>query len=373
MKSMLGAIVGILLVPLLVIIFVVALLPSPKAEASCVSVKDAPGVQANVSGLPGGNVAGYEGEQLKNAALIVNAGKALDLPLYGQQVGVMTAMGESGLRVIDKGDAAGPDSRGLFQQRAAGWGSYGDRMDPTISSTNFFKAMAKVTGWESLTPTEAAHRTQRNADPNHYTKYWDAALKVVDAVSGAKGGSGSVDVGDRCNAGPISGGSTTGKDDYPWKDKGSWNHVGTASATNADTRFFYKECVDFAFWRLMQQTGNADVRPLPFNNFTFVPGRALGDAVQWHDTWLAKGWPVDNTPEVGAIAWFGPNLNLPEISTGAAGHVGVVMTVNPDGTVVVEEYNGQAAPRDHVYGHRMLKASLVTNYLHIPASAKKAA
>lgn len=374
MKKALTIVAVIILVPFLAVLIVVALIPAPKAEAACVSAKDAPGVEADVAGLPSGQVSGYGGVQLKNAALIVNAGKDLKLSLYGQQIGVMTAMGESSLTAIDSGDAAGPDSRGLFQQRGNGaWGSYSDRMDPTISATNFFKALMQVSGWEALTPTEAAHRTQRNADPNHYTKYWDAALKVVDAVTGAKVETASAPSKDRCAEGPTTGGHTSAKDDYPWKDKGSWNHVGADAAINPDTRFYFKECVDFAFWRVMQQTGNADKRPLPFNNFTFVPGRALGNAVEWRDTWLAKGWPVNHKPEVGAIAWFDGNRPGPETPTGPAGHVAVVMAINANGTVVVEEYNGQYPPNDHKYGQRTITAAQVDAFLHIPASAKKAA
>ena len=132
-------------------------------------------------------VAGYSGTQLVNAALIVNAGQALGVSVRGQTIGVMTAMGESSLTVIDYGDAAGPDSRGLFQQRDNGaWGSYADRMDPTTSATNFFRALITVPGWETLPPTIAAHRTQHNANPDHYTRYWDAAIAVVTALAGAQ-------------------------------------------------------------------------------------------------------------------------------------------------------------------------------------------
>ena len=42
------------------------------------------------------------------------------LSLRDQAIGVMTAMGEYSLQVLEYGDAAGPDSRGLFQQRANG-------------------------------------------------------------------------------------------------------------------------------------------------------------------------------------------------------------------------------------------------------------
>jgi hypothetical protein len=137
--------------------------------------------------VPAGPVAGYGGAQLVNAALIVNAGQTLGLSVRGQTIGVMTAMGESSLTAIDYGDAAGPDSRGLFQQRANGaWGSYADRMDPTTSATNFFRALMAVPGWETLPPTIAAHRTQRNANPDHYTRYWDPAIAVVNALAGAQ-------------------------------------------------------------------------------------------------------------------------------------------------------------------------------------------
>ena len=145
------------------------------------------GVHVDVATLPRGAVARYRGEQLVNAALIMNAGQALGLNVRAQTIAVMTAMGESSLRVLDRGDAVGPDSRGLFQQRANGaWGSYADRMNPTISATNFYKALQRVEGWETLPPTIAAHRVQSNADPFHYARFWDDAVAVVTALAGAR-------------------------------------------------------------------------------------------------------------------------------------------------------------------------------------------
>ncbi len=143
--------------------------------------------------LPGG-VAGFDAAQMKNAQAIMNAAKSLKLPVAAQLIGIQAAIGESTLRVIDYGDGAGPDSRGLFQQRANGaWGSYADRMDPTISATNFFKALQRVQGWETMEPTIAIHRTQRNADPNHYTKFRAQATEVFKALGGGvRRGSGPV-------------------------------------------------------------------------------------------------------------------------------------------------------------------------------------
>ncbi|WP_307806963.1 hypothetical protein [Naasia sp. SYSU D00057] len=133
---------------------------------------------------PGLSVAGYGGEQLANAKTIVDTGAALGAPRQAQEIAVMTAMGESGLRVLDYGDAAGPDSRGLFQQRANGaWGSYEDRMNPAVSAGSFYRVLLALPDWQSLEPTIAAHRVQRNADERHYQRWFPAAQEVVAAVS----------------------------------------------------------------------------------------------------------------------------------------------------------------------------------------------
>ena len=144
-----------------------------------------PGASVDPTQIPKDAVAGYSGDQLTNAAYIMNAASALGLDRAAQIIGVMTAMGESSLHVVDHGDAAGPDSRGLFQQRDNGaWGSLADRMDPTISATNFFKALERVDGWEGLAPTIAAHRVQGNADPYHYEMFYAAAATVVGTLAG---------------------------------------------------------------------------------------------------------------------------------------------------------------------------------------------
>lgn len=168
---------------------------------ACAAQGAAVAVSVDAGSVPKGPIAGYSGAQLMNAAYIMQAAKALNLTVRDQQIGVMTAMGESSLRVVDYGDTAGPDSRGLFQQRANGaWGSYSDRMDPFISATNFFKAMVKMQGRESLEPTIVAHRTQGNADPYHYAKFWDPSRQVVAALGGVRSNS-SVSAGTTTAAG----------------------------------------------------------------------------------------------------------------------------------------------------------------------------
>jgi hypothetical protein len=135
--------------------------------------------------IPAGPVAGYCQSELENAAYIIEAAKSLGIGPHTQTVGVMTAIGESGLVNLDHGDSAGPDSRGLFQQRDNGaWGTYAQRMDPVTSATMFFDKLVSIPGWQTMTPTEAAHAVQVNADPNHYAKYWTRAKAVVQGLTG---------------------------------------------------------------------------------------------------------------------------------------------------------------------------------------------
>ncbi|WP_380162771.1 M23 family metallopeptidase [Kineococcus sp. R86509] len=185
-KTVIGALVlaPVLLVGGCATVLLVGAAGGQNAQAACTNGTS---VSVQVDGLPEA-VAGYKGVQLQNAAAIMKAGADQGLDSYGQTVGVMTSMGEAGLRVLDNGDAVGPDSRGLFQQRANGaWGTYADRMNPYTSASNFFKALQQVAGWRELSPTQAAHRTQRNADLNYYAKYWSPAVQVVATLSGNPG------------------------------------------------------------------------------------------------------------------------------------------------------------------------------------------
>ena len=183
-----GAIIAI---PVLVLagMFGFILLASSAAASCNPTGSSSAAVSIDPASVPDTSISGYGHEQLVNAAYIIEAGKAQNLSARDQTIGVMTAMGESGLRVIDYGDAVGPDSRGLFQQRDNGaWGSYADRMDPFTSAKNFFKKLATIPDRDSLAPTIVAHRVQINADPYYYEKYWDAAVAVVDGLTGVKTG-----------------------------------------------------------------------------------------------------------------------------------------------------------------------------------------
>lgn len=143
------------------------------------------------------SIAGYAGDQLANAALIINAGSALGLDSQGDIIAVMTAMGESGLRNITYGDnlngvtnpdGTPTDSVGLFQQQHW-WGTLAQRMDPATAATAFFQRLLKLPGWQTMTPTAAAHAIQRNQNPNYYAPFYSAAAQVVASlISGGAGG-----------------------------------------------------------------------------------------------------------------------------------------------------------------------------------------
>lgn len=130
-----------------------------------------------------GAVGKWSAAQVKNAAIIAAVGEKMNIPERGRVIAIMTAMGESSLTVLDRGDAAGPDSRGLFQQRDS-WGSLAERMDSAASAGLFYAALQRVEGWAEMEPTLAAHEVQVNADPYHYDRFWDEAVTVYAAVEG---------------------------------------------------------------------------------------------------------------------------------------------------------------------------------------------
>ena len=154
-----------------------------------------PHIDAGASANTGTLISGFSGDQLVNAAEIMNAATTAGLSGQAQVLGVMTAIGESGLRNLTYGDAGhgvtNPDgtatsSLGLFQQQQW-WGSVKDRLDPSRSAALFFSRLSSLPGWEKLTPTVAAHTVQANADPNFYTPFVKPASEIVAALNSGTG------------------------------------------------------------------------------------------------------------------------------------------------------------------------------------------
>lgn len=189
LASVFGA--GVVAVGIGVVVLVVIAVHSLSGIAGTASAPTAvtcPSVPSKTVGgivVPAGPVAGYCQDRLVNAAYVIEAAQALGIGPHTQAVGVMTAIGESGLRNLDHGDAVGPDSRGLFQQRDNGaWGTYEQRMDPYTAASMFYAKLVKVPGWKTMTPTQMAHAVQVNADPDHYARSWPAAKAVVEGLTG---------------------------------------------------------------------------------------------------------------------------------------------------------------------------------------------
>lgn len=134
--------------------------------------------------VPEGPVGGFCQKELVNAAHIMNAARAQGIGQRTQAIGVMVAIGESKLRNLDHGDTAGPDSRGIFQQRANGaWGSLADRMDPYTSAMNFFNKLTSINGWQTMDPATLAHVVQGNSDANYYGQFWSKAQTIVKTLT----------------------------------------------------------------------------------------------------------------------------------------------------------------------------------------------
>ena len=182
-----------------------ALQPSASPAADQLAGAAAPALDAS------SGVGRWKGEQIKNAATIVAAGKKADINQRGQTIAVMTAMAESSLTTLNRGDASGPDSRGLFQQRDS-WGTLAERMDPSASATLFYRALMRVDSWASLESTIAAHRVQRNADPNVYAKFWEDATQVVASITGQSPASAAAAIAPGCTDDTIDAAWASGAD-----------------------------------------------------------------------------------------------------------------------------------------------------------------
>lgn len=143
--------------------------------------------------FPSEGIAGWDGEQLENAAIIMRTADAQGFGRDGQVLGVMAAMGESSLRNLGYGDwetsgVTNPDgtrttSIGLFQQQHW-WGNVQTRMDPEGAAALFYDRLRLVRDWRSMARSHAIHRVQINSDPEHYARFEQDAIAIVDALSG---------------------------------------------------------------------------------------------------------------------------------------------------------------------------------------------
>lgn len=144
-------------------------------------------------------VPGLSTAQIQNATAIINEGARLHVPQRGQTLAVMTALEESSLQNLTGASAGHVGTLGLFQQSST-QGSTSDRLDPTSAAERFYQALTKVSGWQNLPPTLAAHAAQRNLDPNVYARWWSQAVTLFNTLTSGTGTAGLQNLAARAQA-----------------------------------------------------------------------------------------------------------------------------------------------------------------------------
>jgi len=127
----------------------------------------------------------YGGDQISNAAVIINVGAEMPVAPRGWVIAVATAMQESALRNLPHlGARNDHDSVGLFQQRPSqGWGTVEQLQDPAYAARKFYQKLLGIDGWETMALTDAAQRVQVSAFPDAYAKHEPLATRIVNVLT----------------------------------------------------------------------------------------------------------------------------------------------------------------------------------------------
>src|SRR5438874_3238948 len=129
--------------------------------------------------------------------------------------------------------------------------------------------------------------------------------------------------------------------DFDWGPTPSTLSAGQESidapSTISPRGFGYRNCTDYVAVKL-----------------GFDSRTVHGNASQWKDQIAAAN--VTNYPTVGAVAWWGTEVD------GGLGHVAVVLSLNPDGSAVIGEYNNFL---DGTYDTRTISSRGADAFLHI--------
>lgn len=303
-------------------------------------------------------------EQMDNARVIVTT--TIDergLNARDAVIAVMTAMTESSLINVEHGDEAGPDSRGLFQQRD-GWGPLEVRMDPAGATGLFLNSLtnpdlktfhavgdtrngtlindAEASRHEKHAPWIVAQSVQRSFDAegaNYMAKYATAVATVATitgeqvpvyagpgALDGVDGASGTT----RCDSGPAGdaagpgawGGHTNGEIPLEELCAISWaphHHLRCDAAgalENMSAAYKAKFGVNISITDAYRDRATQEVLWVTKPGLAAKPGTSnhgwglaldLGGGI---NTWGTdvRSWMVDNAPGYG---WFSPRWAQP--------------------------------------------------------------
>lgn len=260
----------------------------------------------------GGSVApaGYklDAEQTAHAGIIVTTVQALGLPQRAAVIAIATALQESGLHNVNHGDAVGPDSRGLFQQRAS-WGPESVRMDPAGATKLFLAVLVKVPLWDRLPLGVVAQAVQHSADPtgSWYANHEAEATAIVASfkphacTSGGATAPGSGDI--HCCAAS----TRTVAPLFAWVPAGGFPTYGYAPGN----------CTWYAAYQHK------------VNNWA-----GHGDGGDWYGDAITDHLATSKVPSVGAVAVYAKNMGYSQY-----GHVAVVKGIFDATHFVVSEMN----------------------------------
>lgn len=171
---------------------------------ACTTTADGPGSTGD--GNPGGSpltLADLKPVQIGNARLIYTVGIQRQLPARAAIIAIATSLQEANLYNLDT--ATDHDSLGLFQQRPSqGWGTPAQILDPVHASNAFYDHLTRISGWQTMSVTEAAQAVQRSAYPDAYAKWETLATQLATQFAteqpadpaSARGGAGCGDDGD---------------------------------------------------------------------------------------------------------------------------------------------------------------------------------
>jgi hypothetical protein len=130
-----------------------------------------------------GQVSRLNPDQRGIAAQIIQIGKQRQLPPLAWQTAIQAGMQESSLTNVTHGDAAGPDSRGIFQMRfTMGWGTEAQLLDPVYEINKFYDVLTKIPNWQQMRPGDAAQSVERSAFPDAYDKWEAMAADLIKTV-----------------------------------------------------------------------------------------------------------------------------------------------------------------------------------------------
>ncbi len=189
------ALIAVFALPAIAGIAMFALTAEMNEDTATLTTEGACGAQ-----VVGVGATGLSAEQSENARTIIEATLGRGLDLRDAVIAIMTAMTESSLRNVNYGDLAGPDSRGLFQQRDP-WGPLTVRMDPAGATGLFLDSLtnpslrvyrtttlvnATATSRYDVDPWLVAQSVQRSAfaDGSNYRSNYEKAAAIVTEMTG---------------------------------------------------------------------------------------------------------------------------------------------------------------------------------------------